>query len=317
MEQETRVFRRYPKIHRLGKEETDGVLDGEVHIEEKIDGANAQIWASEGKIAVGSRNNTLCVDVDNLQPNDNTFNGLLEHVANNEQIRNLLKDHPDYRLYGEWLVRHTLHYRETSYKKFYLFDISLPDGEEEDFLPKEVVRSIGAWYGIPMPEYHGMIKNPTLEQLNEYVGKSSIGPSGEGIVLRNHNFVDKFGNRNYAKVVTQSFMEDNAVTFGGNNKHSETYNEMYVVNKYMTLGRVEKIINKVQPELDERLDLKHIPRISNTCYYDMLTEEIWEIQAKVSSLNFNQLKKLAMKKAIQIYKDILLGTISVADNGKT
>ena len=28
-------FKKYPKVHRLGKDETDGILEGEVHVEEK------------------------------------------------------------------------------------------------------------------------------------------------------------------------------------------------------------------------------------------------------------------------------------------
>ena len=38
------TFKKYPKIHRLGKEETEGILDGVCYIEEKLDGANASIW---------------------------------------------------------------------------------------------------------------------------------------------------------------------------------------------------------------------------------------------------------------------------------
>lgn len=36
-------FKPYFKIHRLGKEETEGILIGECHVEEKIDGANTSI----------------------------------------------------------------------------------------------------------------------------------------------------------------------------------------------------------------------------------------------------------------------------------
>ena len=32
-------FRSYGKIHRLGKEETEGILQGFCHVQEKVDGA--------------------------------------------------------------------------------------------------------------------------------------------------------------------------------------------------------------------------------------------------------------------------------------
>lgn len=46
---------------------------------------------------------------------------------------------------------------------------------------------------------------------------------------------------------------------------------------------------------------------------DMLTEEIWEMQSKIPVLDFNQLKRLAFKKAKQIFVDIINDDISVAD----
>lgn len=41
------MFIKYPKIHRLGKEETEGILNALCYIQEKIDGANTSIWIGE------------------------------------------------------------------------------------------------------------------------------------------------------------------------------------------------------------------------------------------------------------------------------
>lgn len=300
------TFKKYPKIHRLGKEETDGILIGECVIEEKIDGANAQIWTNKrGEITCGSRNRELTEG----------FNGLVDYVKENNAINQLLKDKPNYRLYGEWLVRHTIAYNELAYKKFYLFDITeVRDCEEvEEFKTPAEVYAIAEKYGIPTPQFIGHFTNPTEEALKDFVGKSTLGEVGEGIVIKNHDFRDKYGNHNYAKIVTEKFKEENAITFGGNNKHSDTYWEMYIVNKYITLGRAQKVMHKIEPTLDEKLDLKHCSHIAGVVYHDMLTEEIWEISKKVHSVNFKKLQALSMRKAIQIYKDILSGDISVAD----
>lgn len=301
------VFKKYPKIHRLGKEETEGILEGVCHVEEKIDGANASIWLDKrGEITCGSRNKELVEG----------FNGFVDWVKSSEELNKIFAEKPNIRLYGEWLVRHTISYNEKAYKKFYLFDVTVgKDGEEnEEFMSRKYVRKLAENYGLNTPEYLGEFLNPTTEELNALAGKSVLGEKGEGVVIKNMEFRDKFGNHNYAKIVTQEFKEDNGITFGGNNKHSETYNEMYIVNGYMTLARVEKIMHKIQPLIEERLDMKHCPRIAQTAYHDMLTEEIWEIQDKVKGpVDFLRLKKLASKKAIQIFKDIILGDISVAD----
>lgn len=299
------TFKRYPKVHRLGKEEVEGILEGVVHIEEKIDGANVQIWMENGELQCGTRNNHI----------KEGFNGFVDYVRSTPAFTEFFKTHENFRLYGEWLVRHTIAYNETAYKQFYLFDMTYRlDGDEaESFYSKEEVHNVAEKYGFKTPTYHGTLTNPRTQELMEWVGKSTLGEKGEGIVIKNHTFRDKFGSHNYAKIVTESFKEDNGITFGGNNKHSDTYWEMYVVNKYMTLARVEKIMNKLQPLVDKRLDIEHIPRVSSSAYYDMLTEEIWEVSRKVTSLNFKTLQRVATKKAIQIYKDILIGDISVAD----
>lgn len=299
-------FKTYPKIHRLGKQETDGILTGEeifVTIQEKIDGANTSIWLDkDGVVQCGSRTRQL--------PLNESFNGFVEWARNQESIVSYLTEHPKRILYGEWLVRHTISYNEMSYKKWYLFDIY--NTEHDEFIPSKDVALIAKEYGFNTPKVFAE-GHLTLEEIKEHVGKSELGDQGEGVVIKRYAWKNEFGDHCYAKIVTQKFTENNAVTFGGNNKHSDTYQEMYFVNKYCTLARVKKIMNKIQPELDRRLDLEHIPRVSNTCYHDMITEEAWEIASTNKTVDFKQLKRLATKKFIQIYKDLITGDTSVAD----
>jgi hypothetical protein len=293
----------YGKIHRIGKEEVEGILIGKCSIQEKVDGANTSIWLdSDGNLKMGSRTRIL---------GDEEFNGFVPYVKNHEGIIDFLDKNPTMRLFGEWLVRHTVEYKETAYRKFYLFDIW--DDVEQKFLDASQVYTVASSYGISMVPIRGEFENPTLDQINEFVGKSDFGDRGEGVVIKNYDFKNGFGDMCFAKIVTESFKEDNAISFGGNNKHSDTYSEMYVVNKYMTLPRIKKIMDKLQPEINERLDMKHIPRIMGMAYHDLLTEEIWEIAKKVASLDFKALERCANKKAKQVYVDILAGDISVAD----
>lgn len=294
------MFIKYEKIHRLGKDEVEGILEGLCYVQEKIDGANTSIWMEDGEIKCASRNKEVTEG----------FNGFVEYIKNHEGINKLLKKHPEYRLFGEWLVRHSISYNETAYKKFYLFDIMIKDS---DFYEIPQVYNTAEKYGIDSPQLFFSKENPTIEEIMECVGKSDIGEKGEGVVIKNFGFVSTFGRTDYAKIVTEKFKEENALVFGGNNKHSDSYWEMYVVNKYCTLERVTKIMHKIEPTIDEKLDMKHIPRITNSVYHDILTEEIWEISKKVQSLDFKKLQGLVMRKAKQIYVDILNNNISVAD----
>lgn len=301
------TFKRYPKIHRLGKEEVENILEGVCTIQEKIDGANVSIYLDKrGEVACASRNREL----------QEGFNGFVDYVKSHKGLVDFFKGFPTARLYGEWLVRHSIAYNETAYKKVYLYDVvnEVKDGEEaEEFAPQSVVEDLALHLGFEYPQVFGTIKNPTIEQIQAFAGQSNIGEKGEGVVIKNLDYVNKFGQCVYGKVVTEAFKEDNAVIFGGNNKHSDSYWEMWVVNKYITLPRVKKIMQKIQPTIDERLDLKHVPRIMSSVYHDMLTEEIWDIQKKVPTLNLKMLARVCHKKAKQIYIDILNNSISVAD----
>lgn len=190
-----------------------------------------------------------------------------------------------------------------------MFDVLL-DGE---WLSVEEVNSLADTYNIPRPKYFGKFAEPTMEQLKSFVGQSDLGKDGEGIVIKNIDFVNVFGDHSYAKIVTEKFKELNGVTFGGNNKHSDTYMEMWVVNKFMSLARVEKIMNKLQPTVDRRLDMQHLPMIMGACYHDMLTEEVWDIQKKARKLDFVALQRISYAKAKQIFIDIINDSVSVAD----
>lgn len=145
------------------------------------------------------------------------------------------------------------------------------------------------------------------------MGSSKFGDRGEGVVLKNPEFRNTFGDFCYAKIVDEAFKEDNGITFGGNNKFSDTYWEVWVMNKFIDVPRVQKIMNKLQPEINERLGMKHIPRVCHTVYHDMIQEEGWEISQKAKKIDFDALKRVCFKKIKQVYVDILNNSISVAD----
>lgn len=171
-------------------------------------------------------------------------------------------------------------------------------------------------YGIETVPYLGTFENPTLEQIMEFVGKTEFGDRGEGVVIKNLEFRNGFGDLCYAKIVTENFKEDNAIVFGGNNKHSDTYEEMYIVNKYVTVARVKKIMQKLQPMVNTRLDMKEVPQVMGMVYHDIIQEEGWEIAKRGRKLDFKKLQQLINRKTKQVYVDILDENISVADSSK-
>lgn len=300
------LFRAYPKIMRLGKEETDGILDEPVTVQEKIDGANVSIWLNEfGGISYGSRTRELGKD---------DFNGFGTYVqAHTEALSIFFKENPKVRLYGEWLVKHTITYPDEAYKKMYLYDVY--NEETDKYLEQSIVEGLAKELSFEYPKIFFTGEMVTIPMLEDIVGKSLVpdAANGEGVVIKRLDFINKYGNLIYAKKVHEKFKESNAIVFGGNNKFSETYWEMYIVNKYCTVGRVRKIMQKLQPEINERLDFQHIPEIVGRAYHDLITEEAWEIATKIVAVDFKKLKTLCSKKFIQIYKDLINNTPSIAD----
>lgn len=301
-------YKTYPKIHRLGKEEVEDILLTPFLVQEKIDGANISIFQLDGKLRCGTRTRML--------PEDESFNGFNDAVQTHGGFAIWFSRNPECILFGEWLVKHTITYPDDAYRKIYLFDIF--DTRTGEFWAQEDVEAEAEFLDLEYPQMF-TTNGPvllTLEQIKEFVGKSFIAANGEGVVIKNPNFKNKFGDAVYAKVVHEKFKESNAIVFGGNNKHSDAYNEMYIVNKYCTLGRVQKIMQKLQSVTDKRLDMEHTSQIAGTCYHDMVTEEIWDMIKKISLIDFKRLQRLSYKKYIQIYHDILNNSISIADSGK-
>jgi hypothetical protein len=304
-------FKEYPKVYALHKDECEGILEGLCHVQEKVDGANASIWFDKDDNAIhfGSRSRDLYLAKDN-------FNGFGEWVSKHPGLPEFFDKYPNVRLNGEWLVRHTIGYNELSYKKFYLFDMMIEEGDTEEMIHPDIMYDIAPKYNIPTVALIGNFENPTIEDIKAHAGYSVLGEKGEGVVIKNLTFINKYGSRGHAKYVTQEFKEDNAVTFGGNNKHSEAYEETYYMNKFMTLARVQKVLHKLE-SAKGKLSEKNIPEIMGTCYHDVIAEEGWTLAKEMSTtgkpFNFKTFKSLCDRKSKSIFLEVLSGDVSVAN----
>ncbi len=155
-------FLKYQHIERLGSDEVEGILEGRCYVFPKIDGTNASVWMEDdGLPHAGSRNRELSLGNDNA--------GFCRWVKDNwKEFMPLLAAHPRYRVYGEWLVPHTLRtYREEAWRKFYIFDVY--DQETEAYLPYERYADLCAHYLLPFPVIAPLeiVENATLEHLHK------------------------------------------------------------------------------------------------------------------------------------------------------
>jgi hypothetical protein len=315
------VFHSYEKVERLEKEECDGLLNGTsehaavCYIFEKIDGANAQIYldSETREIAFGSRNRVLGIG-DNLVSGD-SFRGFAAWVKDNhEKLQKFFDLHPDFILYGEWLIKHSIQYSPTAYSKFYVFDIY--DSVNERYIGIESHRS---WQdllelNIEFVPFDDRLMNPSADTLQQMLAlPSRYGASyREGIVIKNYNFVNKWGRQPYGKLLHETFKE---VKTKPKAPISPDAIELAIQVQYVTEARVKKIVNKIldneskKPELPPnilnktRLEMKDIPQVINMVWYDIITEDINDIlkRLKDPTINFKLLKRLVFDRAKEYF----------------
>jgi len=271
-------FKRYQHIERFGSDEVEHIELGECHVFPKLDGTNGSIWLHDGQICCGSRNRELSLDNDNQ--------GFMAWAMAQPNILVYLLDNPHHRLYGEFLIQHSLStYRQDAWRRFYVFDVTvdtddLEVGPEAGFiyLPYEHYKPGLEARGIDYIPPVSIISNSNYEQLVEQLHKNVFmiedGKGvGEGIVLKRYGYKNRFGRTTWAKLVTSEFKERHAKVMGSNIMLGKKMVEEEIVDKYVTKALVEKEHAKIKAE--SGWNSKMIPRLLGTVYHALVSEECW------------------------------------------
>lgn len=235
-------FREYQHIERFGMPEVEFIEQGKCYIFLKIDGTNASVWlGDDGVIHAGGRHRELTLE------NDNAC--FFAKIRNHEGIKECLKQHSNLRLYGEWLVPHSLEtYRDECWRRFYVFDVmwELCDGRFT-YLPYHAYKDFLDQYGIDYIPPLAIIDRPTKEQLISYLDKNIYlikdGQGvGEGIVIKNYEFRSPNGEQIWAKMVRSEFKELHAKKMMNPDRPMRGRNivEQRIVDEYVTAALCEK-----------------------------------------------------------------------------
>ena len=301
-------FRKYQHLEKYRTQATDGITVGTAYIFPKIDGTNASTWLDDAQVQAGSRTRWLAVSNDNA--------GFCKWAKENEKLLKFHTENPDLRLYGEWLVPHSLKtYREDAWRDFYVFDVIREQGDgtgDDDFtyLAYEDYKVLLEQYGINYIPPIAIIKNATDESIyrclekNGYLVKDGEGV-GEGIVIKNYAFVNKYRRVNWAKVVTNEFKEKLHKEMGAPEVVANKIVEDRIIDDFVTAALIEKEYAKIVNEMDG-WSSKYIPRLLNMVYYSIVTEEMWNIVKtyKNPTINFKWLQQLIIAKIKTVKSDL-------------
>lgn len=294
------TFQKYQHIERVGTSETDGLFDGVCYFFPKIDGTNGSVWFDNG-IKAASRNRELSIDNDNA--------GFYAASLNDERINGLLAENKTLRLFGEWLVPHSLKtYRDDAWRKFYVFDVF----DEEKLLHYNDYQPILERHGVDYIPPIFFIDRPSEDrvykalELNSFLIKDGEGV-GEGVVIKRYDFVNRFGRTTWGKAVTSEFKAKHIKAMGPLELKEKVQIEDVIASEFVTKSIVDKVYAKIECE-NGGFSSKDIPRLLNTVFYDIVREDIWEIikQHKNPTIDFGRLMKAVFYHA-KIYRPEIFG----------
>ena len=285
-------YKSYMHVEKWGKEEVEGIELGDCYVYPKIDGTNSVLFmGDDGEIKAGSRTRQLSLGSDNA--------GFYSAVLDQGQfkgIKALLKDHPNYIAFGEWLVPHTIKtYKDEVWRKFYLFDILAITEEGGRYISYDEYEPLCKQYDINYIPCLAKIRNGSYEQFihvmnqNNYLIKDGAG-LGEGIVIKNYSYRNRFGRQTWAKIVSSEFKEKHIKEMGPNEIDNKM-TEDGIVAKYLTEAMIEKIKAKIINEVGE-WNNRYINRLIETSFHDLVVEELWTIikDLKQPTVNFKTLR---------------------------
>ena len=295
------MFKQYMHLERFGNDEVQGIELGNCTIFPKIDGTNGSVWLEEGVIFAGSRKRVLSADADNA--------GFFVHVQSKQEYKDFLGCYPHLRLFGEWLVPHSLKtYTDEAWRRFYVFDVF--DDNTERYLPYTEYKSLLEQHGIDYIPGMCTFKNATYDNLtvelqnNKFLIKEGAG-FGEGIVIKNYDFQNKFGRTIFAKIVSNDFKAKHQREMGPIDKKFKEMVEQKIVDEYVDEHLVGKVYAKIVNEC-EGWNSKYIPRFLNTVYYDLVNESLWNIVKKMKNptINFKTLLGLTVLKIKELKPEL-------------
>lgn len=286
------TFTKYQHIERFGTDEVENIELGICHVFPKIDGTNGSVWLDEnGHVNAGSRNRELSLEADNA--------GFDAAILADSRIASYLAKHPTHRLYGEWLVPHSLKtYRDDAWRKFYVFDIC--DGES--YIPYSDYITLLEEFGIDYIPLLAEVHNGSREQFyallekNQFLIKDGMG-AGEGIVIKNYSYKNKYGRTTWAKIVRSEFREIHSKTMGAPVVHGEKMVEQEIVDRFCTTALIEKEYAKIVNDAG-LWSSKMIPRLFGQVFYCLVAEESWNIvkEFKNPTINYKTLNALTIAK---------------------
>ena len=295
-------FKQYQHVERFGSTEVEGIEKGVCYIFPKLDGTNASIWFDNKQVQAGSRKRQLTIEKDNA--------GFCQWVQNNRQRLTHFFEHiskQELRLFGEWLVPHTIkEYKHSAWRKFYVFDVY--SDVEKRYLTFEEYEPLMITFNLDYLQPIAIVQNPSHQTLTAATNNNHVlmkpGVVGEGVVIKNYKYINRYGRITWAKIVRDEYKQCRGKR-KNKNKIPRNGLEKLICSSYVTPHLVNKIEAKITNEMNG-WSSKLISRLLQTVFYDLVNEEMWNILKKFKNptINFRCLQAETNKKIKELNPEL-------------
>ena len=295
-------FKEYQHVERFGNTEVEDIEKGVCYIFPKLDGTNASIWADNKQAQAGSRKRQLTIEKDNA--------GFCQWVQSNKQRLNDFFDFTskqELRLFGEWLIPHTIkEYEDSAWRKFYVFDVY--SDAEKRYLIFEEYEPLMVAFKMDYLQPIAIIQNPSHQTLTAATNNNHVlmkpGVVGEGVVIKNYKYINRYGRITWAKIVRNEYKQRQGKR-KNKNKIPRSGLEKLICSSYITPHLVNKTKAKIINETNDWCS-KYISRLLQTVFYDLVNEEMWNILKKFKNptINFKQLQNETNKKIKELKPEL-------------
>jgi len=287
----------YTSLYNIGHRQLEKLFEGEVLIEEKIDGSQLSFGLIEGQLQVRSKGGPL-----NIEQPEKMFAKAIEVIKALPLQEGLI-----YR--GEYLKspRHnSLCYDRVPKNHIMIFDIS---NEEGKYLNNMQKKREAERLGLECVRVFSKgVFNFSAQELQEFLEKESIlgGQKIEGIVIKNYNQFNDEKKILVGKLVSDSFREVHKKNFKEENK-SNTDIIQLIAEQYKTPARWQKGIIHLQEKGILTNTPKDIGLLFKEINEDILKECKEEILQQFFEWAWPKMFKIIMKGFPEWYKEKLEG----------
>lgn len=286
----------YSKVYAIGHRDISGLFDGEVTIEEKIDGSQFSFGILDGEFSCRSKGVQLIPDAPEKM-----------FITAVEQARSLpLEEGVIYR--AEYLSKpkhNTLAYGRVPLKNLCLFDV---DFGNQNYIPWEQKKAEADRLGIDCVPMLFSGKVDSLEMLTKFMDMDSFlgGTKIEGFVVKNYELFTSDKKMAVGKYVTEAFKEVHNKEWKKSNPTRTDVIE-FLISEYKTPARWQKAVQHLAESGNLDGSPKDIGPLLKEVQRDIIEECSPEISAKLLKHFLPQILRGSINGLPEWYKEKLLG----------